>query len=162
MMTTRTNGESFPVIRRAPRRAVSLLDDFFEHPIRGFDPWLWPTRRWRRPWAADEWFPDVDVLERDGKLIVRADLPGIKRDDINVKVEGDTLTISGRREEKAETKDTDYYRSERQTGAFTRVVRLPEGSGADQVEATYHDGVLEVVVPKPAVPTPKSIEVRVN
>lgn len=160
-MTTPKNGESFPVVRRAPRGDFSLRD-FFEHPIRGFDPWLWPTRRWRRPWVSDEWFPDVDVFVRNGKVVIRADLPGMKRDDINVKVEGDMLTISGHREEKEEVKDTDYYRSERHTGTFTRALRLPEDFSADQVDATYHDGVLEVTVPKPTAPAPQPIEVKVN
>jgi HSP20 family protein len=111
---------------------------------------------------SDEWFPDVDVFERNGKFVVRADLPGMKRDDINVAVDGDVLTISGQREEKEEVKEADYYRSERQTGSFTRALRLPEGFRADQIEAAYHDGVLEVAVPKPAVPTPKPIEVKVK
>jgi len=161
-MTIRKNGESFSLIRRAPRRVISLLDDFFEHPMRGFDPSLWATRRWRRPWMSDEWFPDVDVFERNGKLVVRADLPGMKRDDITVKVDGDVLTISGHREEKEEIKEADYYRTERQTGAFTRALRLPDGLNADQIEATYDNGVLEVAVPKPAAATPKPIEVKVK
>lgn len=159
-MTTRINGASLPVIRRSPRRVISLLDDFFEHPLRGFDP----SQRaaWRRPYMPDEWFPDVDVFERNGKLVVRADLPGIKRDDINVAVDGDILTISGHREGKEEVKEADYYRSERQTGAFTRALRLPEGFKADQIEATYHEGVLEVAVPKSAAPAPQPIEVKVK
>ena len=72
------------------------------------------------------------------------------------------LTISGQREEKEEVKDADHYRSERQTGAFTRALRLPEGFSADQIDATYHDGVLEVTVPKPSAPVPRPIEVKVK
>jgi HSP20 family protein len=111
---------------------------------------------------AEDWFPDLDVLEREGKLVVRADLPGVKREDIEVKLEGDALVISGHREEKEEVKEKDYYRCERQTGEFTRAVTLPKGVDTTNIEAVYDNGVLEVTVPKPAELAPKTVAVQVK
>ncbi len=150
-----------------PRRQAMWpreFDRFFERAFAGFGTFLpWdPTRRWRRPWMPDEWLPDLDVFEREGKLIVRADAPGMKRDDLEVKVQGDTLVIRGHREEKEEAKETDYYHSERRSGAFTRTVALPDRASAEAIEATYKDGVLEVTVPKPAAAEPKPVQVPVK
>ncbi len=159
-MIDKTNGGSAPVARRGPRGLLEEFERYFPYPFRGFD--LWPTRRSRRAWMADEWLPEVDVFERDGKFVVRADLPGMKREDIEVKLDGDVLTIRGHREEKEEVKEADYYRCERQTGAFTRTIQLPEGATLEKIEASYSDGVLEVTVPKAPAITPNPIEVHVK
>lgn len=106
--------------------------------------------------------PDIDVFEREGKVVVRADLPGMKREDMQVTVEGDLLTIKGRREEEKEVKEEDYYCSERSTGEFSRTMRLPEAATAEAIEAKYEDGVLEVTVPKPASPESKAKTVTVK
>lgn len=136
------------------------LDRLFERTFRGFFPY--PTRRWRRPWMPEEWLPDTDVFEREGKLVFRLDLPGMKREDIQVKVEADTLVITGRREEKEELKETDYYRCERYTGEFTRAFGLPEEVKPEAIDATYGDGVLEVTVAKPAGAKPTPVQVPVK
>ena len=106
--------------------------------------------------------PDVDVFERSGKLVVRTDLPGMRREDIDVSVEGDLLTIKGHREEEKEVKEEDYFCSERATGEFTRTVRLPEGVSADHVEAQYENGVLEVKLPKPVATATAAVKVPVK
>jgi len=146
-------------------RNLRLFNDdferFFDWAARRFDPLLWPTR-WGRARLEEEWLPDVDVLERDGKLVVRADLPGLKREDIEVKVEDDMLVIRGKREEKEEVKEGDYYRLERKSGEFSRAIRLPDGVDPATVEASYADGVLEVTVPKPAAPAAKTVAVQVK
>jgi HSP20 family protein len=138
------------------------LDRFFKRGF-GLGPWFpWvPTRKWRRPWMPDEWMPDMDLFEREGKFVVRTDIPGMKREDLEVKVEGETLVVHGHREEKDEVKEKDYHHCERRAGEFTRTVALPDGFDPDAIEATYQDGVLEVTVPKPAADArPVRIQVK--
>ncbi len=93
--------------------------------------------------------PEVEVFERDNKLVVRADLPGIDEKDINVKVDEGVLTISGERKQDVEEKREGYYRSERSYGYFERSVALPEGVDPNQVEARFNSGVLEIEAPVP-------------
>jgi HSP20 family molecular chaperone IbpA len=128
---------------------------------RAWIPWT-ATRRWRHPWMPEEWMPETDIFEREGKLVVRADLPGVKGEDVQVRVEGETLIVRGHREEDKEVTESDYHHSERRTGAFTRTVTLPEGFNPDAIEATYRDGVLEVTIPKPAAAGPKPLQIPVK
>jgi HSP20 family protein len=109
----------------------------------------------------DEWMPDMDIFEREGKLFVRADLPGMKREDLQVRLEGETLVVHGQREEK-EVNEKDYHHCERRTGAFTRKVALPDGLNPETIEATYKDGVLEVTIPKPAAAESKPVHIPVK
>jgi HSP20 family protein len=110
----------------------------------------------------DEWMPDMDLFEREGNLVVRADIPGMKREDLEVKIEGETLVVHGYREEKEQAKEKDYHHSERRTGAFTRTVALPDGFNPEAIEATCKDGVLEVTIPKPAAAESKPIDIPVK
>jgi HSP20 family protein len=148
-----TNGKEQGVAVRE-RRPLGLwpdeLDRFFDRAMRGFRPRRRFLRGFPALWREVAWMPDMDVFEREGKTVVRLDLPGIKREDITVEVQDDTLVISGHREEEKEVKEEHYYCAERATGEFSRAITLPEGVTADAIEATYHDGILEVVVPKPA------------
>ena len=152
-------------VRDQPQELLwpSGMDRFFER-FFGLGPWFpWvPTRRWRRPWMPDEWMPDMDLVEREGKLVIRADIPGMKHEDLEVKVEGETLVVHGHREEKEEVKEKDYSHCERRTGAFTRTVALPDGFNPDAIEATIKDGVLEVTVPKPATVESKPVHIPVK
>jgi len=95
------------------------------------------------------WSPQVETFRRGDKLVVRADLPGLKKEDLHVDVEDGALTISGERSEEQEETRDDFYRSERSYGQFYRAIPLPEGVSADQCEATFKDGVLEVTLPAP-------------
>jgi HSP20 family protein len=159
-MTSGNGKGTTAVEERKPRRLLGWPEEFERY----FDRRMreWPLRFWRRPVEAEAWIPDVDVLEKDGKVVVRTDLPGMTPADIDVSVEGDVLTIKGHREEEKEVKEEDYYRSERATGEFLRTVRLPEGTAADQVEAHYENGVLEVTVPKPAPTGTAAVKVPVK
>jgi HSP20 family protein len=110
---------------------------------------------WRSPWRGasmpdtDVWTPDIDVFQRDHELVVRADLPGLRREDVKVEVTENAITIQGeRRHETAEQKEG-VYRSERSYGAFSRVIGLPEGTITDQAKANFKDGVLEITMPTP-------------
>jgi HSP20 family protein len=96
-----------------------------------------------------QWSPQVEVVERGDALVVRADLPGVKRDDVEVNVENDVLTIRGQRREEHREAEGGYRRTERSYGTFFRQIPLPEGVEPDRIEASYEDGVLEVTIPSP-------------
>jgi HSP20 family protein len=95
------------------------------------------------------WSPSIEVKEQAGKLLVTADLPGVKTEDVKVTVADDILTIEGERKEEKEEKREGYYHSERSYGKFCRSIRLPEGAKTDQAAAQFNNGVLEVSVPVP-------------
>jgi HSP20 family protein len=96
-----------------------------------------------------KWNMDLDVIERDDQYVLRADVPGIKPDEVKIEVEDDLLTVSAEHEESEEERKDNYVRRERRYGSFSRSVALPKGVTADQVEATCKDGVVEVSIPKP-------------
>jgi len=95
------------------------------------------------------WSPQVEVFEREGRLVVRADLPGLTKDDVKVEVSDGALTISGERKSEHEEKGEGFYRSERSYGSFYRQIPLPEGASADDAQATFNNGVLEVSMQAP-------------
>jgi HSP20 family protein len=96
------------------------------------------------------WLPQVEAFERDGKLIVRADLPGLTKDDINVDITDDAIKIRGERRQEKEENEEGYYRSERSYGSFYREIPLPSGVNRDEANASFRNGVLEITVPAPA------------
>ena len=106
------------------------------------------------------WRPAVDVVRDDGNLVIRADVPGIKPEEVKVEVEDDILTVSGQHEERKEEKDKDYLRRERRYGSFSRSMALPAGVDPKRIKATTHDGVVEVTIPLPKEPEKKKIEVK--
>src|SRR4030095_3006522 len=101
-----------------------------------------PTRR-----SSDLRFsPQVDIFERNGKLVVRADLPGMTKDDITVEVTDDAVVMDGESRYEHEEKETGIYRSERSYGRFHREIPLPEGVKTENATATFKNGVLEVTL----------------
>ena len=106
--------------------------------------------RTRESSAAIGWAPEIDVLQRGNELVVRADLPGVKPDDVDVEISDDAITISGERSDEREEERHGVYRVERRYGSFFRTIPLPQGAIADQAKARFNDGVLEVVVPAPS------------
>ncbi|KPK67267.1 hypothetical protein AMJ87_13620 [candidate division WOR_3 bacterium SM23_60] len=108
------------------------------------------------------WAPIVDIEEDNENILVNAELPGMKRDDIKVSVHGNTLSISGERKHEAETKDKTLHRIERSYGKFVRTISLPTDVKADKIKATYKDGVLTVSLPKPESAKPKQIDVEIT
>lgn len=95
------------------------------------------------------WTLAIDLVERDDRYVLRADVPGIKPEDVRIEVDDDVLTVSAEHEESEEERQDSYVRRERRHGSFTRSITLPKGVGADDIEATCKDGVLEVSFPKP-------------
>lgn len=106
---------------------------------------------WSEPLSADitPWSPQVDLFRRGDELIIRADLPGLSKDDISLDVEDNTLTIRGERQQESNEDRDGYYWNERQYGAFQRTIPLPEGANAENTSAQFRDGVLEIAVPAP-------------
>ena len=95
------------------------------------------------------WIPTVDVFQRGDDLVVHAELPGIKREDVNVEINEGRLTLSGQREQKGEENRGDTYRSERTFGSFYRAIPLPEEADAEHAQAHFENGMLEVTIPIP-------------
>lgn len=104
----------------------------------------------------------MDVYEKDNALFVKAELPGLKKEDVQVEVEGEDLVIRGESKTESEVKDGDYYRSERSFGSFYRRLPLPAGVTSEQIQATLKDGVLEVRVPKPTEAAPEVKKITVT
>lgn len=107
-----------------------------------------------------EWTPRVDVVHDERGLLIRADVPGVKPDDIEVSIAEGVLTIAGRHEESKEETREDYLRRERRIGSFSRSLALPAGVDPKAIEAECSDGVLEVRVPVPEPAKPETVEIK--
>ncbi len=108
------------------------------------------------------WFPAVDVFEDKDNLLVKAELPGLKKEDIQISLDNGNLTLSGERKQEEKHQDADVYRSERWVGRFHRSVSLPCRVDAEKIKATYNDGVLTVTLPKAEDAKPKQIPISVK
>jgi len=97
--------------------------------------------------TGGKWEPQVEIFEHGGELVVRAELPGLKKEDVKIELSHDGLTIEGERRSEHEENGEGYYRSEFSYGSFHRRVPLPEGANPDEATAKFHDGVLEVTMP---------------
>lgn len=108
------------------------------------------------------WRPAIDIEENNGNLMVRAEIPGMSKEEIKVAVKDNLLTISGERKKENESEDKTFYRVERCYGQFRRMIRLPSEVDANKVKAAYKDGVLHVTLPKPESIKPKQIDVEIK
>jgi len=155
-MNMATNGTTKqPVVRRTPAfPAFGDIGDIFSLLDR-----RWPFPAFRHS-LGHEALPAIDMFEREGNVVVKAEMPGIEPDKIDVSVSGNELRISGERREEKEIKEEDYFHAERSYGHIYRSITLPEGCDATAIAATAKDGVIEVVVPKKAAATTKRVEVK--
>jgi HSP20 family protein len=144
-------GSPFRGLQRMADEMDRMFDDF------GFG------RRWTRPlWretGADMWAPDIDVFQKNNELTIRADVPGLKREDVTVDITDNEVCIQGERKRESEEEREGYYRTERSYGSFCRVVPLPEGAIADQAKANFRDGVLEITMPAPPASKGRRLEI---
>ena len=144
----------------SPReRMFSLLDDEFPF----FSPFRFTRlpRLYRQSGFADTWSPKVDVAEHDGKLTVKADLPGVRQEDVHVTLDRDSLVIEADRAEEKETKEANYYQCERESGSYYRAITVPDGVTAQAVKAAYKDGVLQVTIDLPKQEEAKKVSIKV-
>jgi HSP20 family protein len=125
-----------------------LFNTFFDAPATGNGPGL--TRRW---------IPAMDLVESDDDFVLRADLPGLSENDVNIELEDNVLTISGERKAEHEERKEGYYRVERASGSFSRSLTLPEGIDPEKVQANFDRGVLEVRIPKPEQRKPRKVSI---
>jgi len=108
------------------------------------------------------WAPEIEVLERDGKFVVRVDLPGLKKEDVKIAVTNDEWTIDGERKLETEEKEEGFYRTERTYGSFYRRIGIPEHVKAENAVASFKDGVLEIEMPVIPVPEVKKRTVEIK
>jgi HSP20 family protein len=106
--------------------------------------------------------PATDLIESDTHYILRADLPGLSEDDVNIEFEGNVLSVSGERKSEHEHRGQGYYRVERSYGSFRRSLRLPAGVDAGAIKATFDKGVLEITVPKPEAAKSHKVQISVG
>lgn len=137
--------EDLVSLRHAMNR---LFEESFVRPHRG---WLWPSLAGTLT---------IDIYETEQAVVVRTAVPGVDPDNIEISIQGDTLTIAGEAEADEEVKGDDYIRRERRYGRFSRSVALPGGVLADKAEAEFKDGMLTLTLPKAEEAKPKSIKVK--
>lgn len=140
------------IVKVEPSKALSpfeelerRIEDFFRRPFSIFGPTWWP--RLRLP-EFEEITPSVDIFEEAEDVVVKAELPGMKKEDIEVKLTDNTITISGEKKKEEKVEKKDYYRLERSYGSFCRAFSLPAEVQTDKAKAQFKDGILEVRIPK--------------
>jgi HSP20 family protein len=142
-----------PYIRRTETPTVNhLFEEFFND---------FPFSN-SLPEKRDSWIPSVDILEKDGNLILRAELPGMTEKQIELKLEGNTLTLRGERKMENEDKKSSYHRVESFYGSFTRSFRLPDTVDLEKINADYKNGVLTVTISQKPEVKPREIPVTVQ
>src|SRR5579859_3480704 len=144
-------------IRR--QRAMSLQHDPFSG-LRLFEDAV--TRLMSEPRTSRPWSPAVDIVETEDELIVKADLPDVALEDIDVRVENGTLSLKGERKFEKELADQGYHRIERSYGSFMRSFSVPSSVDTEKVSADYKNGVLTVTLPKKEAAKPKQVKVAVK
>jgi HSP20 family protein len=142
-----------PYLQKAEAKAVDrLFENFFD----GF-----PFRDSLFE-AGESWMPSVDILEKDGNLLLRAELPGMTEKDIDLKLEGNILTLKGERKMENEDSKSTFHRIESYHGSFTRSFRLPETVDMEKIGADYKNGVLTITLPQKPEVKPREIPVAVH
>lgn len=145
------SGSPFTMLRRMADEMDRVFDDF------GLG--AFGTSAGARRAGGGYWAPDVEVFQRNNQLTIRADLPGLKKDEVSVDVGDGSVTIHGERKHEHEEEREGVYRSERSYGTFYRVIPVPEGAITDQAKASFRDGVLEVTMPAPPASQGRRLEI---
>ncbi len=123
----------------------------------------WPFRGRRGLSLKDtDWAPRVDISETDNSFCIKAEVPGIKREDVKINIEDHVLSIRGENKQEKEEKGEKFHRVERYYGSFNRSFSLPLNVKEDKIDATFKDGLLTLTIPKSEVVKPKAIEVKVH
>ena len=161
--------EEKSVATKKPGEIASRVEDI-EHWMERF-----MDDMWRRPFPSllgrDRWLPirplslrmpSIDVYEEKDSVVVKAELPGMTKEDIEVNLAGEDLTIKGEKKEDKEVKEDNYYRRERSYGSFLRTVALPSEVKSDEIKASFKDGVLEIRLPKTEDAKKKSVSVKID
>ncbi|MBT8358337.1 MAG: Hsp20/alpha crystallin family protein [Deltaproteobacteria bacterium] len=147
------------IVKWDPFRNVAALQDRIN---RMFDESFSSTDDIDDELSMCAWKPTVDIYETDEAIILKAELPGIKREDVSVEVKDNILTLSGERVEDKKVKEECYFRKERCCGTFSRTFNLQHRVQPDKIKAKFKDGILTIQVPKPEAEKPKQIKVNVE
>ena len=147
----------FMDLTRWDRDMERVMEDFFGRRMR---PWF--AERWPRTPEMELTAPAVDLYEEKDDIVVKAELPGMEKDNIEVNLADHTLTIKGEKKKEEEVKKENYYRSERFHGSFLRTLELPKDVHGDKVKASFKDGILEVRLPKTEEAKRKEVKVKVD
>ena len=142
------------IVRWEPFRDMIVLEGRLN---RLFQQGLGPLRDQE---SLRAWAPPVDIYETEKEIVLKADLPDVKPEDVDIRMENNTLTLRGERRSEKDVKDENYHRVERQYGSFSRTFSLPTTVDADKIDARYESGVLRVVLPKREEARPKQIKVQ--
>lgn len=154
---TVTPWRPFTGLTRWEREMDRMMEDFFGRSMR---PW-WP-QRWLAGGDSEIITPVVDIYEEKDDIVVKAELPGMDKDDIEVNISDSELTLKGEKKKEEKIEEENYYRSERSYGAFVRSVELPTDVQADKITASFKNGVLEVRLPKTQEAKAKEIKVKID
>jgi HSP20 family protein len=166
--SSQTMNSPFSLMRRMAEDMDRIFEDFgFAGPSLAMSPLFGgaPSQgvsRGSPSIARFDWMPQIETRRRGDNLVVHADLPGMRKEDVHVEVDDGILTISGERSEQHEGDRDDFYRSERSYGQFYRALPLPEGVDENACEATFKDGVLEVTIPLPKQQDRKAKQIQVR
>jgi len=146
------------LVRWRPRRYGPVAPYDFD---RAFDRLL---QNWAGPASLPEfdWNPSIDVSESDDEIVVRAEIPGVSPEDVDISIDDNNLVISGEKKQESEEKDKNCYRVERSYGSFRRSLALPSGADVDNIKASSRDGVLSIVIPKSEDRKSRKIEIKAN
>ena len=135
------------------RRDMDRLFEEFFAPSR--------RRRWGKP-EAGLIVPNIEMYDRKNEIVVKAELPGVAKEDIDLSITKDSLTLKGEVKKEEEVKDENYYSCERSYGSFTRTIALPVDVDNEKAKASFKNGVLEIVLPKKEEAKPKEIKIEVK
>jgi HSP20 family protein len=138
-------------IQRFRHQMDRLFDNFF-----GSAPW----EESGLSATAGTWNPDLGIVENDQEIVIKAEMPGLGPEDIDVRVAGNILTLSGEKKEETEQKKGGYFHTERRFGSFFRSVELPLGTQPESITAEYDKGILTLKIARAELPEPKKIEVK--
>ncbi|MBI3596472.1 MAG: Hsp20/alpha crystallin family protein [Nitrospirae bacterium] len=150
-----TPWKPFSELSRVEREAEQLFGDFFRRPLWGLS---WPERF--REIGLRE--PAIEVYEEKDDVVVKAEIPGMKKEDLDINISGSLLTIKGEKKQEEEVKKKGYYYSERSYGSFVRTIDLPKEVQVDKAYANFKDGVLEVRLPKTEEAKRKEVKIKVE
>lgn len=127
-----------------------LFDDFLGRPLM------------RTEWSEGVWNPSVDISETKDNVIIKAEMPGLSKEDVKISLQDNMLTLTGEKKQEKEEKEANYHRVERSYGAFSRSFALSTSVKSDKIKATYQDGVLSITLPKTEEVKPKEIPISIE
>jgi HSP20 family protein len=175
-MSTNTGQLQNPRDRQPQRRDASgvlaspfeLMERMSDEMDRIFGSWGFPRRSWsnrsltRSSGRQEIWSPRVEAFQKGDRFIVRADLPGLKKDDIQIELGDEAITIHGERRNEHEEEREGYYHSEREYGSFYRTIPLPDGAIGESAQASFKDGTLEITLQAPPAETRRGRRIEIN